>query len=55
MLDIYVYTPDFNLLHVESKVTSVQWHLKYNDVGTMELHTDTKRELIDKIIPAKQM
>ncbi len=52
MLDIYVYTPDFNLLHMESKVTSVQWHLKYNDAGTVEMHTDTENDIVNKILPS---
>ena len=51
MQDIYFYTPEFELIHVESKVTSMQWHLKYADVGTMELHTDKKSKLANKLLP----
>ena len=46
MQDIYVYTPEFELLHVENRLTSVQWTECFADVGKLELHTDTKSDLV---------
>lgn len=51
MEDIFFYTPSFEEIHIEPKVTSLQWHTKYADVGTMELHTSTKNEIVEKLIP----
>ncbi len=46
MQDIYVYTPEFTLLHIENRLTSVQWTECFADVGKLELHTDTKSDLV---------
>ena len=54
MQDVYFYTPEFELLHIESKVTSIQWGLRYADTGTLELHTDTKNDVVGKVLPHTQ-
>ena len=51
MDELHFFTPEFEFLHTETKTTSLQWHLKLNDVGTFEFHTDTKNDLIGYLLP----
>jgi len=53
MQDIYVYTPEFELLHIENRLTSVQWTECFADVGKLELHTDTKSDLVPVLMENK--
>lgn len=38
MDDIRFYDFEFNLLHIEHKIVSVNWTLYFNDIGSFELH-----------------
>lgn len=53
MQDIYVYTPEFALLHIENRLTSVQWTECFADVGKLELHTDAKSDLVPVLMAQK--
>ncbi len=54
MEDIYVYTPEFTLLHIENRLTSVQWTECFADVGKLEIHTDTKSDLVPVLMENKE-
>ncbi len=52
MRDIYVYTPTFVPVCIESRVTSMQWEVCYDAHGTFELHTSQDRPLLQKVLEA---
>lgn len=53
--EMHFYSVDsdgkLEFLHTESLVTSVQWHLRYDDVGSVEINTDIYNDLISYILP----
>lgn len=53
MEDLYVYTPEFELLHIENRLTSVQWTECFQDVGKTEIHTDAKSDLVRVLLANK--
>ncbi|MBQ3038209.1 MAG: hypothetical protein IJD30_03415 [Clostridia bacterium] len=50
MKDIRVYDFEFNLLCIMCDVTSVQWHILYDDVGTFEGHFSLNDEISNIIL-----
>ncbi len=52
MRDIYIYTPEFKPVCIESRVTSMLWELHYDEQGTFELHTSQDRPLLQHVIGA---
>lgn len=50
MRDIRVYDFEFNLLCIMCDVTSIQWHILYNDIGTFEGHFSLNDEISDIIL-----
>lgn len=52
MRDVYVYTPAFEPVCIESRVTSMQWEVCYDEHGTFELHTSQDRPLLQKVSEA---
>lgn len=47
MNDIRVYDFDFNLIHIENTFSSVDWVLKFNDIGTFEAHFPINARIVD--------
>lgn len=50
MNDIQIYDYEFNLLFQTNKFTSLNWSLKYNDIGTFEGHFSLDTELLPIIM-----
>lgn len=42
---------ELTFLHTEANTISLQWFLRYNDIGRVEYHTDIKNDLIPLILP----
>lgn len=49
MEDIRIYDFDFNLLCIENKVTSSNWYLKNNGIGSFEMHFTLESEVCECI------
>lgn len=49
MEDIRIYDWDLNLLHIQHDITSDNWTLYYNDIGTCELHFPISGKIVEKI------
>ncbi len=47
MEDIRVYDFDLNLIHIENVFSSVDWVLKFNDIGTFEAHFPLNARIVD--------
>lgn len=46
MQDIRVYDFNFNLLHIENMISSVDWVIKFNDIGTFEAHFPINAKIV---------
>lgn len=49
MEDIRIYDFEFNLLCIENKIISSNWHLKHNGVGSFEMHFSLDSEICGNI------
>ncbi len=49
MEDIRLYDFDFNLLCIENRIISSNWHLKNNDIGSFEMHFTPDSEVCETI------
>lgn len=46
MYDIRIYDFEFNLLHIEPKIISSNWTVKYNGIGSYEGHFDIGGDIV---------
>lgn len=46
MYDIRIYDFEFNLLHIEPKIISSNWTVKYNGIGSYEGHFDINGDIV---------
>ncbi len=52
---IQFYDFDFNLLHIQTKVSNITWDIKYNEFGTMQLTLPLSAKILDIIINNKYL
>lgn len=53
MRDIRLYDFEFNLLYIENAAVSVEWYLRYNDIGSFEAHISADEEKTELIMNNK--
>jgi len=46
MQDIRVYDFNLNLIHIENMISSVDWVIKFNDIGTFEAHFPLNAKIV---------
>ncbi len=54
-MQVYILTPDYELLGMIDEAESVVWHKKYNDVGEAEIYVPCNEMYIDLLLDGKYL
>lgn len=55
MEDVRIYDFEFNLLHIEHDITSCNWTIYENDIGTFEMHFPLTSRLVNVLMGYKYL